>query len=242
MRLRFHPPATDAIFLAVLGFGAVAGLGALLVGGNPVAVLAALGAYAISAALVGFYMLRSYPHARLGLCNRVTYARLVLTAALLAPLWGSAAPWGVLGLALVALILDGVDGWLARREGLVSAFGARFDMEVDAALGLILALNVWASGVVGLAVLILGLPRYIFVASAFVWPWMARPLPPSQARKLACAIQIGALIVLLVPGLPSVLANLVLWAGAMVLLWSFGRDTLWLYRRRGQIAVSAAQS
>ncbi len=242
MQLRFHPCAKEALFLAVLGFGAVAGLGVFLVGSNPLAVLVALGAYAISAALVGFYMLRTYPHARLGLCNRVTYARLVLTAALLAPLWGSAAPWAILSLALLALVLDGVDGWLARREGLVSAFGARFDMEVDAALGLVLAVNVWASGVVGLAVLILGLPRYVFVASAFIWPWMARPLPPSQARKLACAIQIGALIVLLVPGLPSVLADIVLLVAAVVLLWSFGRDTLWLYRKRGQIAVSAPQS
>jgi multidrug efflux pump subunit AcrA (membrane-fusion protein) len=39
-------------------------------------------------------------------------------------------------------MLDGVDGWLARRHEIASRFGARFDMEVDALL--ILALSVLA--------------------------------------------------------------------------------------------------
>jgi phosphatidylglycerophosphate synthase len=232
----------DAAILGVAGLCGVVGLGVGLAGPELLAVGIAVLAYALGAGAMVFQIARSYPHARLGLCNRVTFLRLVLTTALLAPLFAVAAPWAVLGLALFALVLDGVDGWLARREGLVSAFGARFDMEVDAALGLILALNVWVFGTVGLAVLVLGLPRYVFVASAFIWSWMERPLPPSRARKLACAIQIGALIVLLIPGLPSVLADVVLLGAAIVLLWSFGRDTFWLYRRRGQTMLPAAQS
>ena len=40
-------------------------------------------------------------------------------------------------LASVALILDGVDGKVARRTRNASAFGARFDMEVDAFLILV---------------------------------------------------------------------------------------------------------
>jgi phosphatidylglycerophosphate synthase len=40
------------------------------------------------------------------------------------------------------LALDGLDGWLARRFGLASAYGARFDMEVDGFLILVLALLV----------------------------------------------------------------------------------------------------
>src|SRR5690349_4135341 len=42
-------------------------------------------------------------------------------------LWAWAVPVGALG----ALTLDGVDGWLARRRRIASAFGARFDMEAD---------------------------------------------------------------------------------------------------------------
>lgn len=75
-------------------------------------------------------MARSYPHRALGLCNLVTLLRLALMSALVAPLVsGSGAQWGVLMVAAVALALDGVDGWLARRQHLVSQFGARFDME-----------------------------------------------------------------------------------------------------------------
>ena len=43
-------------------------------------------------------------------------------------------------LAAVALCLDPIDGWLARRTGTATALGARFDGEVDAFL--ILALSV----------------------------------------------------------------------------------------------------
>ena len=38
----------------------------------------------------------------------------------------------LVALAAVALVLDAVDGRVARRTGTVSPFGARFDMEVDA--------------------------------------------------------------------------------------------------------------
>jgi phosphatidylglycerophosphate synthase len=241
MQNHIRSPGKDAAILGAVGVCGVLALGWALVGAKPLALWGALLVYALGAGMVVLQIVRNYPHKRLGLCNRVTHLRLILTTALVAPLFATAAPWGVLGLALLALVLDGVDGWLARREGLESAFGARFDMEVDAALGLILALNVWVFGVVGLAVLVLGVPRYVFVASAYLWPWMARALPPSKPRKLACAIQIGALIVLLIPGLTAGLANLVLWSAAVVLLWSFGRDSLWLYRRRGSVALSPAQ-
>ena len=47
----------------------------------------------------------------------------------------------------VALILDAVDGKVARRTGTASALGARFDMEVDAFL--ILVLSVYVADVAG---------------------------------------------------------------------------------------------
>ena len=39
--------------------------------------------------------------------------------------------------AAAVVALDGVDGWIARRIGRTTVFGARFDMEVDAALMLV---------------------------------------------------------------------------------------------------------
>ncbi|GAA4940924.1 hypothetical protein GCM10023238_03240 [Streptomyces heliomycini] len=47
-----------------------------------------------------------------------------------------------MGLTAVALILDGVDGKVARRTGTSTPLGARFDMEVDAFLILVLSVYV----------------------------------------------------------------------------------------------------
>ena len=99
------------------------------------------------------------------------------------PLAGGAAPWAVFAVAALALALDGIDGWLARREGLTSGFGARFDMEVDSALALILALNAWAAGTAGAIVLLIGLPRYAFAAAALAFPWLDRPRPSGSAAR-----------------------------------------------------------
>ena len=61
----------------------------------------------------------------------------------------SAVLWGVTVAAIAALALDGVDGPLARASGLASAFGARYDMEIDALLALVLAALIWRTGELG---------------------------------------------------------------------------------------------
>ena len=190
----------------------------------------------LGAALVAAWgMSRTYPHASVGLCNAVTLLRLALAVTLVTPAisGNSSAQWAIFWTALLALCLDGLDGWLARRQGLCSRFGARFDMEVDAALGLILAINAFVLGAAGAVVLLLGLPRYVFGAAGLVLPWIVRPLPDRAGRKLACVIQIAALIALQAPILPQPLAGFVVAGAAMALGCSFGRDILWLWRRRG---------
>lgn len=183
-------------------------------------------------AVVGVMAARHYPYPRFGLCNAVTLARAGMVVALLVKLGSGAQGWDVLLVATFALCLDGVDGWLARRSGLVSAFGARFDMETDAALALVLAAHVWLGGMAGPEVLLLGLMRYGFVAAFWPFPWLAAALPERFGRKLVCVIQIAALILLQVPGLTAGLAQGVAWAAVAALIWSFGRDTLWLWRHR----------
>src|SRR4051794_27037258 len=85
----------------------------------------------------------------LGAANRVTLARAVLVGGVAALVADGLAADGLLrpgavatlvGLAAVALVLDGVDGWVARRTGTVSELGWRFDMEVDAFLILVLSI------------------------------------------------------------------------------------------------------
>jgi phosphatidylglycerophosphate synthase len=217
---------------ALAGVGLVLASGLGLVGPDVVALALAVGGYLAATALAMGLMRRGYPHDGLGLCNLVTLTRMALAAALLVPLVGTAAPWAVFGIASLALALDGLDGWLARREGRESAFGARFDMEVDSALALILALNAWAAGTVGAIVLLIGLPRYVFLAASRALPWLAEPVPERFSRKAVCVAQIATLIALQLPPLAASVANPVVAVVALALLWSFGRDVVWLWRER----------
>jgi len=223
------------------GLWAVAWLGWLVL--IEVAVFGVRGGGSLASALVlygggvavsAFFLHRTFPHATLGLCNAVTLARLMAVAALSGPLVaGVVAPWAVFALAGLALMLDGVDGWLARREGRVSDFGARFDMEVDSALALVLALHAFAGGSAGAVVLVLGLPRYGFFVAGLVFPWLDGPLPARFSRKVVCVVQLAVLIALQLPFVGGALGGVMAFAVVLALVWSFGRDVLWLWRARG---------
>lgn len=97
----------------------------------------------------------------LTLPNALTFARLMMLvgALLFAP--GEVAV--VLPCALAAWVLDGVDGWLARRRGQATEFGALFDQETDAALVLLLCVTLMVTRSFGPWVLIAGLLRYALV-------------------------------------------------------------------------------
>ncbi|MEL7133078.1 MAG: CDP-alcohol phosphatidyltransferase family protein, partial [Pseudomonadota bacterium] len=127
--------------------------------------------------------------------------------------------------------LDGVDGWLARRTGLVSDFGARFDMETDAGLGAVISLWLLSSGVAGPEVLALGFMRYAFFGASFVWPALQAPLPEALRRKAICVVQIAALILLIFPLTPQAAALPTVIGTTLLLGWSFLIDILWLSRR-----------
>ena len=203
----------------------------------PSGLLLAISLFAVMAALAVAGLRQAYAHQRLGLCNMVTLGRAALAASLVAPL-ATTEPlspddeWLVVAVATVALALDGIDGWLARRNGLVSSFGARFDMEVDAALGLILALLVLASGKLGPWILALGAMRYAYVAAALALPWLNGNLPESYRRKAICVVQIAALIALNAPVVTGAPATLLAVAATLALGWSFAIDIVWLARRR----------
>lgn len=176
--------------------------------------------------------------AALGWANRVTFYRalavVVLAALLVAPDVIRGGQWGWTGLALLVLLLDGLDGYLARRLGLCSDFGARFDMEVDAALILTLCVGVWSLGIAGAWVLALGLMRYGFVLAGWACPRLSRPLPESFRRKTICVWQIASLVIVLLPVTPSWLASWVLALALVLLAYSFTVDLAWLYRAGGK--------
>jgi phosphatidylglycerophosphate synthase len=206
-----------------------------LEGSGALAQFLPLASYGLLVVMARIGIGRDYPHPSFGACNAVTYFRASGVAALSSVLALAGPPiggWLVPAVAAVILAADGIDGWLARRANRCSDFGARFDMETDAALALLLAALIWQTGLAGPWVLWLGLARYGFILAGWVLPWMREPLPPSFRRKAGCVVQIGALVLALVPGLPALAVQAALVAAAAVLMWSFGADIAWLRRNR----------
>lgn len=166
---------------------------------------------------------------QLGPADRVTLARAGLVA-VVAGLLAAGEPGAAVPVAVVALVLDLVDGRVARRTGTASAFGARFDMETDALLILVLSVHVAAS--YGAWVLLIGAARYLLGAAELVWPWLRRPVPPRYWRKVVAAVQGVVLTVVTAGVLPASIATVALLAALALLTESFGRDVVWLVRTR----------
>jgi phosphatidylglycerophosphate synthase len=131
-------------------------------------------------------------------------------------------------LSTVALVLDAVDGQVARRTGTATPLGARIDGEVDAFL--ILLLSIFVSQDYGGWVLVIGAARYALLLAGWLIPWLAAPLPPRYWGKVVAAVQ-GIVLTVAASGLPGRLAGMIAVAAALLLLAeSFGRNVIWLYR------------
>ncbi|GAB2575466.1 CDP-alcohol phosphatidyltransferase family protein [Paractinoplanes abujensis] len=169
---------------------------------------------------------------QIGPANAVTLARAILvggvTAMVVTSFVQPVNTAALVTIAGVALALDGVDGQVARRTGNTTALGARFDMEIDAFL--ILVLSVYAGDRFGWWWVAIGAFRYAFVAAAFFAPWLNAALPPRFSRKVVAALQGIVLALVTADLLPTVLTLAALTVALGSLTWSFGRDSLWLYR------------
>jgi phosphatidylglycerophosphate synthase len=109
------------------------------------------------------------PSGRFGVANTLTLVRLGLVSVLGAifPLLPRTA---FAGLILALFTLDGIDGWVAKRRGEASPFGAAFDMETDALGVMVMGLIMWQHGLVGPWVLVAGLWRYVYASIIAVMP------------------------------------------------------------------------
>ena len=228
------------IELTVLGAAGVAALRAI--DGLPAMGWLAALAYltASNALLLG--ALRRRHSSRLGWANVVTATRSVLVAIIAGLVAASFfAPISVpllFGLIVPALALDAVDGWVARRTGTITELGARFDMEVDAFL--LLVLSAYVAPILGPWVLAIGLMRYVFVAAGWMLPWLRLQLSPRYWRKVVTAVQ-GIALTLAASGLVPELAGLIVGVALVLLVESFGRDVVWLaLRSRSRRAVVGA--
>jgi phosphatidylglycerophosphate synthase len=177
-----------------------------------------------------------------GPANAVTLARSTVVAGVAALVTTAvqrpAATATIVTLAAIALALDGLDGWVARHTRSATAFGARFDGEVDAFL--ILALSVQVARSLAWWVLAIGLMRYALWFAGVTWPWFREVVPPRYWRKVVCAVQ-GIVLTVAIAGIVPRSVALVAAGVALILLAeSFGRDALWLVTRRRELVESAA--
>jgi phosphatidylglycerophosphate synthase len=188
------------------------------------------GLFLVVTAWVWYALPQHLPQPRFGWANVITLTR-AAGVALLAGLIGldgaGALAWPALLLALLMLLLDGVDGWLARRHNSASAFGARFDMETDSLFVLVLALLVWQFDKAPGWVILAGLWRYAFVVAGWLYPKLAAPMAPSRRRQTVCVIQVSALLICLLPPLGKSPGTAVALLSLIILSASFCID---LYR------------
>ncbi|NUR82247.1 MAG: CDP-alcohol phosphatidyltransferase family protein [Dermatophilaceae bacterium] len=176
--------------------------------------------------------------------DRVTLTRAVLACgvtALVADSARSVTDLDVLvTLCAVALALDAVDGWVARRTGTASPMGARFDMETDAFL--ILVLSVQVARDLGWWVLGIGAARYVLLAVGAAGrraPWLRGQVPARRWRKVVAAYQGIALTVATAHVLGERVVTTVVAAGLALLLVSFGTEVVAL-RRQPAVDVGAS--
>jgi phosphatidylglycerophosphate synthase len=225
------------VALAAAGGSVIVGAASLALTRAPMpALTAAVFFGAVTLVALGFFA-QLRPRPPFGAANAITLCR----AALIAVVAGFAVDpppaedsdwWIAALLAGTALLLDGADGWTARRRGLATAFGARFDMETDALAALVLSLALWQAERTGAWIVAVGALRYLFLVAGWAFATMRRPLPPSRRRRAVAALQATLLTTCLVPALPGWAAPALGAAALAATSLSFLIDTIWLMRRR----------
>src|SRR3954447_26147637 len=121
------------------------------------------------------------PRGGFGVANTLTLLRLGLVAAL-GTLFVILPRVAFAFLILAIFTLDGIDGWVAKRRGEASPFGAVFDMETDALCVMVMSLILWQHRLVGPWVLVAGLWRYVYATLIAVAPSLSGSSRASWGR------------------------------------------------------------
>jgi len=199
--------------------------------------------YALIALLVTAAFKLHAPHHQFGAANRVTLFRALLTCLLAGFVgYGPLLPqylWLMTAVAAFVLLLDGLDGWVARKLNTVSPLGGLFDQELDALFILILGILVFDTGKVGIWVVASGLFRYILLAAGLIWSKLRRAPPPSFRARAVCVLQILVLIAALAPVTSAAVATAAAAFGLAALFASFAQDVAWLLRQDSAVSGPA---
>ena len=174
------------------------------------------------------------PHLRFGPANRLSLLRGVIIAVLAGFAWNTPATptveWVVCILAISTLILDGLDGAVARRSGIISTLGARLDCELDGLLTLVLSIIVYSSGRVDAFILLAGSMHYLFFAARFVKLVPTVELPSSFRRQTAGVVSSFLLVVCCAPSMGANIDTALALTAVLLLTSSFASDLATLIR------------
>lgn len=132
----------------------------------------------------------------------------------------------------ISLILDGLDGYLARFLNQTSKFGARFDLEADTFLLLVLSLSLYINMNVNPSIFLIPLYRYIFFIFQIKFKWLESSLPKSIRRSFICFFVTFLLIICHLPSLTTYLMGALINFSILLITFSFLKDIIWLYRNK----------
>lgn len=170
--------------------------------------------------------------------NVLTVLRLVAVPAIVALLIadeGAEGPlrWTALAVFVVAGITDWLDGFLARRWGVVSSFGKLADPLADKALVLAVLLMLAAMNEVPWWPLLVIAVREVGVTLGRLAVARDVVIPASAGGKLKTALQMLALLLLLIPGADGVLDVVGFWVlvASVVVAVLTGIDYAWRIAR-----------
>jgi len=181
--------------------------------------------------------MRRYNLQNVNLANYVTYLRLVIMITLLVLiLFRSDVDNMYYSLyitffSFLVLIMDWLDGYFARKLKQITDFGFFFDQEVDNIFLFILVLSITLNNSELYFLWLIPLLRYIFLLMKYIFVWMRSELYDSIRRKSICAVTTFLLIMCNLEFLSFFLIELLSIISMFIILFSFMKDILWLYRR-----------
>ena len=189
-----------------------------------------------SALLVSIAM-RRYNLQNVNLANYVTYLRLVIMITLLVLILFRSDvdnmyySLHIILFSFLVFIMDWLDGYVARKLKQITDFGFLFDQEVDNVFLFILVLSITLNNSELYFLWLIPLLRYIFLLMKSVFVWMRSELYDSMRRKSICAVTTFLLIVCNLEFLSFFLIELLSIISISIIVFSFMKDILWLYRR-----------
>ena len=178
------------------------------------------------------------PHVTFGPANRISLARgiiISLMAGLVLNMPSEAlAGWVVFAMTITALILDGLDGAVARRTGMASPLGARLDGELDGLMTLVLCLLIYFSDRADAIVLLSGALHYVFLGASRLGMLPDVDLPQSFRRQCLGVCSVFLLVLCCVPLIGQSASIVLAGTSAALLLISFSIDFIFVLSNRKQ--------